>query len=72
MSHGVASTAGHLASNGGLRGHSVGDVFPFIPFLKGFDNYCVRHPSGAITEGLDSWQQAENEAHHLKLVHEIL
>lgn len=33
--HGVASTSGHLASNGGLRGHSVGDVFPYVPYFKG-------------------------------------
>jgi len=26
--HGVASTKGHLASNGGLRGHSVDELYP--------------------------------------------
>lgn len=45
--HGVAATLGHLASNGGLRGHSVGDVFPYIPFFKGpnFEEW-VRCPDG--------------------------
>lgn len=45
--HGIAATLGHLASNGGLRGHSVGDVFPYIPFFKGpnFEEW-VRCPDG--------------------------
>jgi len=30
------NTQGHLNYNGGLRGHSVGEVFPFIVFAKGF------------------------------------
>lgn len=32
---GVASTKGHCAGNGGLRGHSVGGVFPCVIFQKG-------------------------------------
>ncbi len=48
--HGVAATSGHCASNGGLRGHSVGDVFPYIPFFKGTETQAieqwVRTPSG--------------------------
>ena len=45
--HGVAATLGHLASNGGLRGHSVGDIFPYIHMYKGpdFENW-VRCPDG--------------------------
>ena len=45
--HGTAATLGHLASNGGLRGHSVGDIFPYIHMYKGpdFENW-VRCPDG--------------------------
>lgn len=71
MTHGVQSTKGHLASNGGLRGHSVGDTFPFIPFMQGTE-YCVRHPDGTITKGCVSWHDAECEALHLKEVHNML
>ncbi len=45
MTHGVASTKGHLASNGGLRAHSVDDVFPWIVMQKG-DRIGVLTPSG--------------------------
>ena len=31
----TAITSGHLASNGGLRGHSVGDIFPFRVMAQG-------------------------------------
>jgi len=47
MQAGVAATRGHLASNGGLRGHSVGDIFPYIHMYKGpdFEDW-VRCPDG--------------------------
>lgn len=32
---GVAATAGHCAGNGGLRGHSVGDIFPVVLYQRG-------------------------------------
>lgn len=47
---GVTQTSGHLASNGGLRGHSVGDFFPVILAMVGkFDNlkHLVTAPDGA-------------------------
>lgn len=47
---GVTQTRGHLASNGGLRGHSVGDTFPVILSMVGkFDNlkHLVTAPDGA-------------------------
>ena len=47
---GVTLTKGHLASNGGLRGHSVGDVFPVIISYAGkLDNLkrYVTAPDGA-------------------------
>lgn len=28
-------TAGHLANNGGIRGHSAGDIFPYVIMIKG-------------------------------------
>lgn len=47
MQAGVAATRGHLASNGGLRGHSVGDIFPYIHMYKGPDfEHWVRCPDG--------------------------
>lgn len=44
---GVAATLGHLASNGGLRGHSAGDIFSYIHMYKGpnFEHW-VRCPDG--------------------------
>lgn len=73
---GVQLTKGHLASNGGLRGHSVGDSFPFIVFARGsFDDieWCVKSPSGVIVEsGLESASQAESMAIHHKQVKECL
>ena len=47
---GVQNTKGHLADNGGLRGHSVGDTFPYI--VVGVGNpfthlrWKVRRPDG--------------------------
>jgi hypothetical protein len=46
--HGVAATAGHLASNGGIRGHSAGDVFPFIVVGTGDDMWHVQLPDGRM------------------------
>lgn len=45
---GVSMTAGHLACQGGLRGHSVGDVFPYVPYFKGKygEQVWVHCPSG--------------------------
>lgn len=45
-------TAGHCAGNGGLRGHSVGDVFPVVPYMRGTPHetdgltYWLRLPDG--------------------------
>lgn len=46
---GVAATAGHCAGNGGLRGHSVGDVFPVVVYQRGtpgFITHWLRLPDG--------------------------
>lgn len=49
MTHGVASTLGHCAGNGGLRGHSVGGVFPCVIYQKGLPDaltHWVLQPNG--------------------------
>lgn len=76
MSHGVAATKGHLASNGGLRGHSVGESFPYIVVAQGNPNspegikWNVRAPHGLnVAEGYDTAQQAEDVAMEHKLTH---
>lgn len=46
---GVSATAGHCAGNGGLRGHSVGDVFPVVVYQRGtpgFITHWLRLPDG--------------------------
>ena len=30
-----SQTVGHISTNGGIRGHSAGDVFPAIIMIKG-------------------------------------
>ena len=44
-----AITAGHLANNGGIRGHSAGSIFPWRVLIQGtLDNlnYWVINPKG--------------------------
>lgn len=41
----MAPTKGHLANNGGIRGHSAGDVFPWIAMQVGH-NHGVLTPAG--------------------------
>lgn len=69
--HGVQATKGHLASNGGLRGHSVGASFPFIVFASGcFDEitWNVRAPSGELVgTGYKSASEAEEVAISFKM-----
>ena len=46
---GVSATAGHCAGNGGLRGHSVGDVFPVVVYQRGNPDsltHWLRLPDG--------------------------
>ena len=43
------STSGHLTNNGGLRGHSAGDIFPWRVLITGtMDNlkYWIVSPTG--------------------------
>lgn len=62
MSHGVAATAGHLSSNGGIRGHSAGEHFPFIVVGTGDDKWYVQSPNGDQSMRVDSAEMAVNIA----------
>ena len=53
--HGTAATRGHLAGNGGLRGHSVGGPFPCVLFAKG---------NCHITGGLSYWFKSPDSQDH--------
>lgn len=70
MTHGVAATKGHVAGNGGLRGHSCGEVFPFVIYAQGtFDDlwYWVLQPNGLRIGPFKSWTKAEGLAKRLKM-----
>lgn len=51
-------TSGHLASNGGIRGHSAGPAFPFIVVGTGDDMWYVQAPDGSKSVRVDSAQTA--------------
>lgn len=72
MTHGTASTRGHCAGNGGLRGHSVGDVFPCVIVACGMPDsltYQVWYPNGDKGRQWGSYQQAHDEAaFHLEAI----
>lgn len=59
---GVAATRGHLSGNGGLRGHSVGGVFPCVVFARGNPNvkldWCFLAPNGSEFGGFISYEDA--------------
>lgn len=59
--HGVAATKGHLAGNGGLRGHSVGGVFPCVIYQQGtFDDlyHWVQQPNGVKAGPFLTYEEA--------------
>lgn len=65
MTHGVAATKGHCAGNGGLRGHSVGDVFPCVIYQQGtFDSltHWVLQPNGVRVGPLANYDEAHAAA----------
>lgn len=69
MTHGVASTSGHLADNGGIRGHSAGPVFPFVLYSQGTPDelyHWVLQPNGLRIGPFDQYEQAELVAARLK------
>ncbi|UNA01089.1 hypothetical protein Micant_00012 [Erwinia phage Micant] len=70
MTHGVAATSGHLANNGGIRGHSAGPVFPFVIYAQGeFGalSYWILQPNGLRIGGFTTWEKAEGFATRLKM-----
>lgn len=66
MAHGIAATSGHLSSNGGLRGHSVGEFFPFIVVGTGDDLWYVQSPAGWRTATVATAAEAVSVAMALK------
>jgi len=45
----MSTTSGHCANSMGVRGHSAGDVFPAVIYLKGcftegFTYHILNHP----------------------------
>lgn len=64
----VQNTAGHLGGNGGLRGHSVGGVFPQVIVAKGNPadlSWYVHSPDGTTSELFKEHDAAY--AHAIKL-----
>lgn len=59
---GVAGTRGHCVGNGGLRGHSVGGVFPCVIYQKGHMpgriTFWVIQPNGVHAGPHISWDEA--------------
>jgi hypothetical protein len=51
---GIAATKGHCAGNGGLRGHSVGGVFPCVIYSYG-------NPNNGLLWGFISPDSVEHE-----------
>jgi hypothetical protein len=43
----MTTTSGHLASNGGIRGHSAGDILPFIVCMVG-SKWRIMNPDGSL------------------------
>lgn len=62
---GVQNTKGHCAGNGGLRGHSVGGVFPCVIYQKGIPGaitWWVRQPNGVDAGPHLTYEDAERSA----------
>jgi len=52
------NTSGHLSNNGGVRGHSAGDFFPWRVMVKGSDTlrYIVINPDGSY---MSTWKTSK-------------
>ncbi|CUH74580.1 hypothetical protein AXI70_gp05 [Cronobacter phage Dev-CD-23823] len=64
--HGTAATRGHCAGNGGLRGHSVGELFPCVIYQKGIPGaitWWVRQPNGVDAGPHLTYDDAAASAH---------
>ena len=59
---GVENTKGHVTGQMGLRGHSVGGVFPCAIFARGNPNvkldWCFLTPAGDEFDGFISYEDA--------------
>lgn len=66
-------TIGHKEEQMGLRGHSVGDVYPYIVFIKGNPNVAltwhVLHPNGVETGPFNNAVDAHKFAAFLKALY---
>ena len=59
---GVEQTRGHTADGSGLRGHSVGDFYPYIVYATGpIDNlrWCVMKAGAPFPENPAGWPTAK-------------
>ncbi len=68
----TATTRGHLADHGGLRGHSVGDSYPWRVVGYGDDSWAVEGADGATIArfyGDDACKRADTVARINKLLH---
>lgn len=67
---GVLRTSGHLASNGGIRAHSAGSIFPYSIYQQGtFEGtigYWVLQPNSLRTGAFSTYDEAEAYALDLK------
>jgi len=62
---GVAATRGHVSGQMGLRGHSVGGVFPCVMYTQGKPEaltYWFISPDSARHGPYPDWLTAEGEA----------
>lgn len=67
---GIEQTSGHTADGSGLRGHSVGDIYPFIVVGVGEPvEWAVMWPDGMLTcSRFSTPHGAEDLARKLKAV----
>lgn len=56
-------TSGHLANNGGLRGHSAGDFFPFRVMAQGLLTSLTWHVIKPNGEKLGKGHTTSQSAH---------
>lgn len=64
-------TSGHLTNNGGIRGHSAGNYFPWRVMAQGTVNnltWWLISPSG---EKLNSYSTAENAIKAAEICHDL-
>lgn len=60
----VTVTKGHLAASGGLRGHSIGDTYPWSVVGIGYDGWQAHNlESGAVSGPVTDYGTAEDYAY---------